>query len=398
MPKVIGLVNKESRSLFYEAVMSIGENLLIADSIDELVDIYNRHQATVKVILIDRYFNKIDGYQVCSIVKQRLCDSSVQLMLIHETDTVLNRSLEDEATPFDDFVRCGCSVEELAYRIRKQFSIRDRLKSIKELIVEKEKKELSFKLELEEAATIQKSLLPKISSINNESISFYWKYLPSELCAGDILNASFHFNRYLCFYVVDVCGHGLASALLSSCIYTTLGNESVLISSVLNIKSNVVSVPREPDEILWYLNETFSQMNFGRYFSLLYGYIDVQTGSGKISSGGHPPMVIINPEVETRVIEQDGFLLGVNLPSSFSVSEFNLKKGDRLVLYTDGCYEFTSKEKEVFGQENFYKVLDENKLLPNDVYLDTVIQNLDSLKLDPRFSDDLTMMSIEFKG
>lgn len=72
-----------------------------------------------------------------------------------------------------------------------------------------------MKNELDAAAEFQRSLLPTLTPYS-ERCKSSWFYKPSEELGGDILNIFRIDDKRIGLYVLDVTGHGVASALLSA--------------------------------------------------------------------------------------------------------------------------------------------------------------------------------------
>ena len=68
--------------------------------------------------------------------------------------------------------------------------------------------------DLQAAARVQQSLLPS-GTTELPGAHFAWKYTPCDELAGDFLNYFPLDERHLAMFVVDVSGHGAASALLA---------------------------------------------------------------------------------------------------------------------------------------------------------------------------------------
>ena len=72
-----------------------------------------------------------------------------------------------------------------------------------------------MKVELEMAARIQQSLLPP-SEQHFAGVDFSWIFRPCLELAGDALNVMPLDDYRVAFYIIDVSGHGVGSALLSA--------------------------------------------------------------------------------------------------------------------------------------------------------------------------------------
>ena len=71
--------------------------------------------------------------------------------------------------------------------------------------------------DLEVAATIQQTLIPRYSP-RIGPIRFAWRFEPCEQIGGDIFNFQYTGKNDISFYMFDVCGHGVSSALIAAAV------------------------------------------------------------------------------------------------------------------------------------------------------------------------------------
>ena len=77
---------------------------------------------------------------------------------------------------------------------------------------------------------------------------------------------------------------------------------------------------------------------------------------------------------------------------------FQLMKGDRIFLYTDGVNEAMGKEKEEFGFDRMLAVLDVHQKDSDEELCNAVKTAVDILSGTHRSLDDMTMLSITYWG
>ena len=77
----------------------------------------------------------------------------------------------------------------------------------------------------------------------------------------------------------------------------------------------------------------------GRYATMIFVTIDLNTGKGKFLNAGHPPPYQFGKEKVTPLYRPNS-LLGLDLPKApFQLGSFSLRPGESLLLYTDGLVE-----------------------------------------------------------
>lgn len=96
-----------------------------------------------------------------------------------------------------------------------------RIHQLDEARLELEDANQQMKQGLEAAAKTQQSLLPK-SPPDDQSIRCSWSYEPSDHLGGDSINIFRLTENKVGFFIADVCGHGLPSALLAVSLHRVL--------------------------------------------------------------------------------------------------------------------------------------------------------------------------------
>jgi len=96
--------------------------------------------------------------------------------------------------------------------------------------------------------------------------------------------------------------------------------------------------------------------------------------------------------------DRHGFVLGGIEGSKYRDYSIQLKKGDKIFVYTDGVPEASSEEKAMFGTDRMLEALNRNADLCPKELLKTVRESVDSFVGGAEQFDDLTMLCLEYKG
>lgn len=129
----------------------------------------------------------------------------------------------------------------------------------------------------------------------------------------------------------DVSGKGVDAAVTTSLVRNTLRAHAVdgLTPAELCAKANKVMCRyMEPDE----------------YVTLFFGLLSTRTGILRYVSAGHPPGLVLSPDDTIRELEANSPILGAFDYAPFRESSTILRRGERLVLYSDGVTEARSPE------------------------------------------------------
>jgi serine phosphatase RsbU (regulator of sigma subunit)/CHASE3 domain sensor protein len=133
--------------------------------------------------------------------------------------------------------------------------------------------------------------------------------------------------------VVDVCGHGPQAGLRA------LWLKHLLVPALV--------MGLEPGEAL---NWVAGQMgDTGEWFATcVIAEIDASTGTCRYANAGHPPPLMVGPEGETRLMAT-GTLFGALPGQHWQTAEVSLRRGQMLVVYTDGITETRNDAGDEFG-------------------------------------------------
>ena len=216
--------------------------------------------------------------------------------------------------------------------------------------------------DLHAAAKMQQSLLPN-EPLDCPEVSIAWDYTPCEELAGDFLNYAKLDDHTLGLYVVDVSGHGAASALLAVAIGRVL--TPVVSATSLLVRIDPFTLKRAvtpPATVVGELNKRFPMdSQGGLHFTILYGLLDLRTKLFRYACGGHPQPVHQPKGQSSRFAPGDGLAVGWVDDVEFDEFTLQLESGDRLLLYSDGVPEAMDSDLEQLTNERMLQELDASR-------------------------------------
>jgi len=216
--------------------------------------------------------------------------------------------------------------------------------------------------DLHAAAKVQQSLLPN-EPLEIPEVAISWNYTPCEELAGDFLNYAKLDDNTLALYVVDVSGHGAASALLAVAIGRVLS--SVVSATSLLVRLDPFTgkkVVTAPATVVGELNCRFQmESQGGLHFTILYGLLDLRTKLFRYACGGHPQPVHQPKGESARFADGDGLAVGWVDDVEFDEFTLQLNVGDRMTLYSDGVPEAMDADLEQLTNRRMLAELDSTR-------------------------------------
>ena len=255
-------------------------------------------------------------------------------------------------------------------------------------MIQKTKEKERIASELNVATHIQASMLPCIFPPfpDRPEFDIYASMEPAKEVGGDFYDFFMIDETHLAVVVADVSGKGVPAALFMVIGKTLIKDYSGFGNSLGEVFSKV--------------NEILCESNKEELFITAFeGVLDLETGELEFVNAGHEKPIIYRKEENKWEIypTRAGFVLAGMEGMTYHSGKLNLKKGDRLFLYTDGVPEAVNLKNEQYGMDRFMQILENN----TDSDLKNLIKNVRkdvSLFADSAEQfDDITMLCMEYK-
>ena len=206
--------------------------------------------------------------------------------------------------------------------------------------------------DLQAAVKVQEALLP-VNMPKIDGLDFAWLYRPCDQLGGDTLNLYRLDEHHLGFYVLDVSGHGVSSALLAVQVSRFL---SPLIAAGSLPKRAIAERPgyrlASPLEVVEELNHLFPMSDTAmQYFTIIYGHYHIPSHSVNIAVTHRDGRVTIH-ELSSIPI---GFFPADT--AQFAEARLVLAPGDRIHFFSDGVVETMSPSQEIIGNERLAAIM-----------------------------------------
>jgi sigma-B regulation protein RsbU (phosphoserine phosphatase) len=243
--------------------------------------------------------------------------------------------------------------------------------------------------EVRQAASYVKSLLP--DPLRKGEIKTEWRFVPSAELGGDSFGYHWLDDEHFAFYLLDVSGHGVGSALLSVSAMNALRSQALPNTDF-----------RSPGQVLSALNDAFQmEQQNGLFFTIWYGVYHKPSRRIAYSAGGHPPALLYTgptvADVRLEQLEPKGPMIGAVPDIPYSTDIIMLDDFAKLYLYSDGAYEIEKADQSMWPFGEFLQVMGQGPHdAPDGVNMDRLIAHDRVLMGKDEFVDDLSMVEFLF--
>ena len=237
--------------------------------------------------------------------------------------------------------------------------------------------------DLKLASEFQREILPKISHVPFLKITSQYK--PYGEVSGDLYDMRFNREGALNIFLGDATGHGTSAAFMTMMLQIGLDNLQTNLST---------------DDAIRSLNTLLATRDTGKSITGIYLRI-APTGELSATRAGHPPLVIIPKDGSALVLlRKGGCALGIFLEVMVPYVEetYELKKGDKVLLYTDAVIEWMDQNKKPYSLDRFIRFLEEHRTTEIEKMLTEILSELQRFSQGIPCGDDLTMLGFEFCG
>jgi len=143
-------------------------------------------------------------------------------------------------------------------------------------------------------------------------------------------------ERLLGISIGDVTGHGLRAATIMGQARQGLRTASF--------------VTDDPGSALEYVNRLFCRSESNVLITAFFATLDLFEGTLRYALAGHPAPMFVKTGGEVEPLEGRGFVLGVDVRTTFETHTVTMDEGSAIVLFTDGLVEVNRNYLEGIDQ------------------------------------------------
>ena len=224
-------------------------------------------------------------------------------------------------------------------------------------------------------------------------------YEPLSDVSGDLFNFYYDDNKLNGISIFDASGHGVAASLV-----TMLAENVIRHVYNENLKNH-----KRLSEVLEDLNKNLIEAK-GDVDNFLTGILlninEKKNGDCtiNIADAAHPYPLLYRKELNQVVeiqppagLEAYGPIGIADIETRYTDFSFDMKKGDILVLFTDGLPETMNELRKEFGKEGIGRVLNEHNKKSAQIILQSLLASLEDHAHQELMTDDVTVIILKRK-
>jgi len=332
------------------------------------------------LILLDIMMPEMDGHEVCRRLKADEKTWSIPIIFLTAMSEV-----EDEEKGLKlgavDYITKPVSPPIALARIDTHITMYRQQKALAE-------SQRMLAAEINEAADYILSALPaELDGL----ISTRWKHIPSTSLGGDAFGYHWIDKDNLAIYLLDVCGHGVGSALMSVSAINALRSQSLPFADF-----------KRPASVLGAINNAFLMEDHNnKFFTMWYGVYDKSIHTLHYASAAHPPSLLFTGDEEDKLelleLTTGNMAIGFMEDMVFKEVTLPLKKFNKLYVYSDGVYEIEKTGGEMVTFVEFTDIVKKISNLESS-QVGEILNAMKSLQaIDGPFEDDFSLLEMHIK-
>ena len=248
-----------------------------------------------------------------------------------------------------------------------------------------ESKAAALEKDLDKAREIQRSILPE-HEMRFHPYELYGVSLPERIVGGDFfdyMQASGDKDR-LGVVIGDAASKGLSAAA-----------QALYVSGALRMG---VEYQTKMDTFIGKINRLVNKTFTTEHF-LSMVYIELTTSEKGlifyVNAGHNNPILLHDKTDEVEMLPATGQILGPFPNEKYKTDFTFMKRGDILVLYTDGITEAANEAGEMYGEQRLINIVKANRTRSSKELCQLILEEVQMHNRSVEYSDDKTILVIK---
>jgi serine phosphatase RsbU (regulator of sigma subunit) len=394
--KILIVDDKEANVRLLEGMMRVAGYTCVHSTMDPTGVCELHRENRYSLILLDLQMPGMDGFQVMEGLREIETEGYLPVIVITAQPDLKLRALEAGARdfigkPFDQFelrARVRNALEVRLLHLRAKIRSRELQETVRELEASREivrlktlAEQKKMEQELALAQETQESLLPhSLPRFPNYRIHAFNR--PTRYVGGDFYDFLQLSAGQWMGVLADVSGKGMPAALLSSMVLGALGME---------FRSGT-----QAEEALNRVNRLLCEKTLRSRFVTLFLFVLNPEGAGRFISAGHNPAWLFRSATgEIEDLNADAAVLGIFEDGSYDSRALHLRKGDLLVVYSDGLTDAENPQGEMFGENGLREIIRREAPLGGHAVERAFLKAIGDFTQGMPQTDDITFVVVE---
>ncbi len=364
--------SRTSRMLLVRYLQRDGFTTIEADSAAAVLAILETQHPDL--ILLDIVMPDLSGFDLCAKLKSSETTRDIPVVFLTALDTPEDKikGLELGAV---DFITKPFDPPEVIARVRTPAAMHRMMETILET-------NDRLARDLDMARRVQMNFLPARGAAIAEGVTFDYAYRPCEELGGDFFSLlPLDADRVL-FYISDVSGHGVASALITIFTQTFLGTHA--------------AQHPDPAELLACFNRQFIAESLGdKYVGTFLAVLDLRSGDLTWSSAGMTAPPILYRDGEAGVLAMESFPVGLVPDARYVNRTVPAPPGTSVLMYSDGLTDITDAAgAPVLDEDRLVDHVRRNTALSQADMIRSIFTRIEATPGEETYPDDLTVFLV----
>ncbi|GJL77501.1 MAG: hypothetical protein NPINA01_04900 [Nitrospinaceae bacterium] len=236
--------------------------------------------------------------------------------------------------------------------------------------------------DIEFSRSVQESFLPE-SVPTHKKYLFAGNTLPSKAVGGDFFDFIPLDKNHMGILLGDVSGKGFPAALH--------------MARLMSDFRHVFQSKNEPEKVLMEINSILHERARRQpmFTTALFLSLDLKNDVVCAANAGHPPLIVSEKGMKLHeTAPASGPPLGVLPKTAYQQTEFPLKPGDSVCLFSDGLLDAKNPRGRLFGLKRLKKILKTQDYNPKRLIAE-LMTRIAEFSQDTPQHDDVTVVSFK---
>lgn len=326
------------------------------------------------------------SWMLRSLVVRPVADLT-RVVTSSETDLSVRssyRSSDEIGTLSDRFNKMLDTLQEYTESLEEKVQERTRELAEANEVLRQQKEEMERNLRI--AQKIQLKLIPNENTYpKREELSFSSLYTAMDAIGGDIFDIIRTGRHSFGLLMADVSGHGVPAALVTA-------------MAKVSFNTHAQAYGVRPAEVCAKVNHDIASLlgdDYSHYLTAFFGILDLEKSTFIWSNCGHHPAILLRGEQVIR-LGSPGPFIGFVEDAEFFDESIEIRRGDRIILFTDGIVEARNAKDEQFDIDRLIQTCLRNRTQTAAVFIKNLLHELKVFCGDEKQDDDRAVLVVDY--